>query len=65
MDKPKKIYLLQKTTTITKTLLIEHSDGSYTESQSPVDTDVTYDGVVKEWFEDENGIEVIMEVEVK
>ena len=59
MEQPKQIFKFEKEVIIRKTPMVLNSDGSWELSESYVE--IHYDRIAKEWFEDENGVEVEME----
>lgn len=59
MNEPKEIYMFQKEIIIRKTPMVKNSEDAWIVDESY--EEITYGGVVKEWFEDENGVELEME----
>ena len=62
MDEPKEIYMFRIHAVTYKVPMVQDSEGKWTrdESYEEIINEVT----IKEWFENENGEEMIMEEEV-
>lgn len=61
MEQPKEIYMLRIHAVIYKTPMIQNSEGKWTRDESY--EEITDEVTVREWFEDENGVEIEMEEE--
>lgn len=59
MEQPKQIFKFEKYVEIVKIPMVQKEDGTWEEDRK--EADMHFDEMVREWFEDENGVELEME----